>query len=506
MSVAEELRLRAEDLRKNKKFRLAIPKYRELWEEHPEERTKWDGWGYATCLLKEKKYDDAYDVCHAVYQMDPNFVFNNGLYAWSIYKREMLKERVNNPENFFRLARLITSITSQNESQSPYTKTVFRVLDYLDRKEDYPADEILEWLGKVDYKKLPTEAEVYTNRHGKQVSPASFFEQYYTFKAKALYKKERYQESIDLCKEAFEVIRNFHNNNDIWLLRRVALSNVKLGRYDLALEQLHDILDENSRWFVMKDIADIYVLTGRNEEAIQMLTEAALLPGETSKKTKMFELMVDLYKKSEQRQIAEQVVRLMVSIEQKKQEPMEQVLLDLCAEFNIPADQQYEMQPILNECRAFWQKEMFKLRDPFTGRIDKLQKDINLGYIKAGGSKNFVLPFRISEAHTTEEMPLVRNMKVSYYVADLFDPKKNRYIRHAVEVTPVPETPKPEKKETEGGETSQAETAPQAEAPVQTEQTVQPEPVNEAPAESEAPAKPRKKKVKKEEETNQDGW
>ncbi len=451
MSAYIETQQKAEDLRKTKKYRLAIPKYKELWDNYPEEFSKWDGWGYATCLLKERKYEEAYEVCHRVYEMDKNFVFNNSLYAWSIYRKDLTGENLPDFETFLEQAHLITSITNQSESQSPYTKTVFRVLDYLDRQPEYDADLMLEWLDKVDYKKLPKEVDMYTNRTGKKISPASFYEQYFTYKAKCLYKKERYQESIDLCKEAFETVPKFHNNNDIWLLRRVALANARLGKTDLALEQLNDILEENNRWFIMKDIADILIPLGKKEEAKNICIEAALLPGETSKKMKLFFLLAELYKEEEATETVILHAKLLLAVDRKRNVPHEDNLLELCKEYQVDVNEDIEVQDILDACREIWQRETFKGRDPYYGKIERITRENGMGYIHAGGGKGFTLPFRLNE-FLGKEVELPKGTKVSYYVADLFDRKKNRYLKHAVDVRIVP-IPEPSAEETSGEET-----------------------------------------------------
>lgn len=437
MSEYIETQQKAEDLRKTKKYRLAIPKYKEIWDNFPDEFSKWDGWGYATCLLKERKYEEAYEVCHRVYEMDKNFVFNNSLYAWSIYRKDLTGEKIPTLEKLLESAQLIISITNQSESQSPYTKTVFRVLDFLDRQPVYDADMMMEWLEKVEYKKLPKEVDIYTNRTGKKISPASFYEQYFTYKAKTLYKKGLYQESIDLCKEAFETVPKFHNNNDIWLLRRVALANAKLGKTELALEQLNDILEENNRWFIMKDIADIHISLGNKAEAKSISIDAALLPGETSKKMKLFFLLAELYKEEGATETVILHAKLLLAIDQKKEVPHEDYLLDLCKEYQVDITEQIDVQEALDAVREIWQRETFKGKDPYYGKIERIQRDNGMGYIHTGGGKGFTLPFRLNEFLGNEE-ELVKAAKVSYYVADLFDRKKNRYLKHAVDVRVLP--------------------------------------------------------------------
>lgn len=70
-------------------------------------------------------------------------------------------------------------------------------------------------------------------------------------------------------------------------------------------------------------------------------------------------------------------------------------MLDLCKEYQVDINQELEVQEVLDAVREIWQKETFKGKNPYYGKIERIQKDTGMGYIHAGGGKGFTLPFRL---------------------------------------------------------------------------------------------------------------
>ncbi len=103
---------------------------------------------------------------------------------------------------------------------------------------------------------------------------ASDLESWYAYKTKALSKLGKWQECFDRSKEALNVLDNFHYSNDLWFLRRVALSKKNLGNSEDAIAELEGILNRKKEWFIQKELAELYFDSGNIERAYKYSLDA----------------------------------------------------------------------------------------------------------------------------------------------------------------------------------------------------------------------------------------
>ena len=205
MDEIQEIKQKAQVFRKQKRYSEAVVFYQSLWTENREKCNEWEGWGYATCLRKLDKSEEALEICRDVYQIKPEFKAGKNLYAWCIYDTEIKKDNETikkDEKNFFKAANAILSLTDQDE-YSPFSRTILRVVDYLSEiRISFPADDIISWLEKLDDEKLSKEAFIFKNVDGEQKETPSEKEKWYSIKAKAIEKLECYEDCIDLCEKA----------------------------------------------------------------------------------------------------------------------------------------------------------------------------------------------------------------------------------------------------------------------------------------------------------------
>ena len=168
------------------RFAEALLLYETLWREHRTQCTEWQGWGYARCLLKTGRYQEALDVCREAYRIKADFPVLNNTYAWAIYYLEIKSGPVSNEATFLHAAEGIVKLTTQEDIYSPYTRTVFKVLDYLHEKVVFDADKLLYWTGKLNPDLLSEEVFNTTSPEGKPIEIASEKEKYYSIRTKAL--------------------------------------------------------------------------------------------------------------------------------------------------------------------------------------------------------------------------------------------------------------------------------------------------------------------------------
>ena len=297
----------ANEFRKKKFYKEAVKAYDELWSNFRSYLNDWDGWNYAICLKKEGRTEDALCVCREVYKSNSNFNYLNNLYAWCIYELEIKRdiEKIKtNEANFLKAANAITMLTNQTR-QTPYERTIFKVIDYLSKSRlRYPAQEINFWLDKLNQKLLSNECYRFRNQVGKDFEIPSDIEKWYAQKSKALYKLNKFNDCIIICNEALTLINKFHFRNDIWLNRRIALSQAKLGFIKEAISKLEKILLIANEWFIQYDLAKLYYSLERFDKSEKYLIESILNRGEIEKKYKAILLLSDVFFHTKQDKLA----------------------------------------------------------------------------------------------------------------------------------------------------------------------------------------------------------
>ena len=244
MDDRQEMRNKAKAYRNQKDFQQALPIFRKLWEEKPEDRDKWDGWGYAHCLQKTKQYAEGLKICREVIPLDPEFEYIRSVYAWCLYYVEVnqsSEEITEHEQSFWKAVNEILGLVKQ-EDYSPYAITVMKAVDYLEDKQNYPAQNILQWLDKVDPEKLSTVVGSGKDEDGKVIEYASNREKWYVERCKAFFKLERYADCLDIGERTLKEFPNIHYGNDIWTKYRTALSKGHLGDKNQAVAELQEIL------------------------------------------------------------------------------------------------------------------------------------------------------------------------------------------------------------------------------------------------------------------------
>ena len=279
------LRKKAEDERKAKNYDKALLSFQNIWQNHKEARTKWDGWGYALCLNHFKKYDESIIVCKATYTMDKKFKYIKSQYAWAAYQVYIQKfDSVNgNINDLLKHANGIIKLTEDLNDDLARKETVFKIVDVLEEKGRW--EEIVDWCSKIDVNVLSNEKYIHTLSNGKKISLPSPKEKWYSKKSKALEKLEKYPKCLKLTNEALLIY-----TSDIWFLRRKALCLGKLGAADEALRILKELSLKKPEWFIFKDIAEIYYEKSDFNNALNYCFESSFHAIKNPKQENLWEL------------------------------------------------------------------------------------------------------------------------------------------------------------------------------------------------------------------------
>ena len=134
---------------------------------------------------------------------------------------------------------------------------------------------LIDFLNLFNVDNLSNQEIVWQNR-----KLPSLQEKFYSSKSKVLFELQKYNECIEISQQALNKITKFHNNNDVWFARRIALSYKATGQIDEAIKLLKSLYQKKSEWFILKEIAELYLNIDKNtafEYAIKAINQKAPL-------------------------------------------------------------------------------------------------------------------------------------------------------------------------------------------------------------------------------------
>jgi tetratricopeptide (TPR) repeat protein len=408
------IRNQAQLLFTEKNFRDALPLYETLWETFPEACNEWDGWRYAFSARKTGDTALALNVCRKVYSRFRDFVNIRNVYAWTVYDAEFRKDIITDEATFLRAGEGIMKLSSQDDEYSPYTLAIFKILDYLVEKPNYPTDKILEWTEKLNPRLLDNMPFVFTDKAGKIREIASKREQYYMVRTRALLEKGEYDECIKLCEEALQAIDELHYDNRTWFRWRIALCHEGMGRLEQALLLMHELLHNKREWFIQKEIGAIYFKLGNNEEALRYCLDSALNRGDARKKSNLLRLLAEILFRTGRNEEA----KLHLNLLQAFKTP------------DLSDDVFYE-----NKLVDLWKSMRDAMQVRLTGVVHSLLPTGNGGFIADDETKHTYF-FRMRDFRSKPELA-VPNTPVTFILQDGFDTKKGRAVKNAAKIKAI---------------------------------------------------------------------
>ena len=320
---------------------------------------------------------------------------------------------VKNPEDeaeLFEAVDLITQLVPQEDLSKKdgvcaYTLSMMKLLDYLYKNNDY--ENILIWADKLNPDYLSTATSSFETSDGREVKLASNKEKYYNWVSKSLQEVEDYDECLVVSKEALEKLNKFTNNSDIWFKWRIARSCRELGEYDEAIEYLKDIYKFKKDWYIQWEIAENYFFKGEEDKSLEYAVSAALSPGDSDKKIKLYSLLEDLLEEDEP-EIALKHSYLIYSIRLHNEWSIDEDLKERIANAGLDTDQQ-----------------------PNYGTIKRIMPHGKTGFIKRDDGEDF---FFNRFEFKGDPNKYREGVKVSFFLEEGYDKKKDEIKLNAVNI------------------------------------------------------------------------
>jgi hypothetical protein len=219
----------------------------------------------------------------------------------------------------------------------------------------------------------------------KRVELACDIEVWYSYYSLALLKLKKFEECIEVSKDALFKLERFHYNNDLWFARKIALSNKGLGNVSEAISDLERIEKRKSEWFIQKELSELHFENNQIEKAKVIGIKGALNFGEREKKDGLFFLLGQIFQQSQEKELAFKHFMLSQLIRSEQGWYIPNKLKVAIEETFIEKLQYNDTSILYNELLKFWKAniEVDKSNDSNkkVGRIGQLNESRNIGKI-----------------------------------------------------------------------------------------------------------------------------
>ncbi len=419
-------RTRADELRKSGHFDEAAAEYAAIWPDSD----PLIGWGYAHCLRKLGRTQDAIKVARDVHTMAPDFRLGRDVYAWALYD-SIRSTDVPGPE-MLAVAETITSLRGLDEQAyartSPFVATVLRVARgwaKLGRNA-----RALEWLDKLNPTQLSTEPRIWSDEAGRKRELASARERYYSIRTRALERLGRWQECLETTSHALADCGPLHHDNDVWFARRIALAKLRLGQPQEALAELEQTAARKPTPFLQADIAKAAWAAGDTVRTFKHALQSLQAPRDIRFNLEAVRLLAEVLWRRGEVDLAKRHLSLCIA-ERRSQGWKPSGELSMLATswgvVGIPDDP----NSILNELRPLWKRWNNDLVPRRSGVIVKLFPHGRAGFIRSDDNGQFYFDARDWKDYKSKP---AEGSHVTFATRPGFDRRRQRSTTVACEV------------------------------------------------------------------------
>jgi len=292
---------------------------------------------------------------------------------------------------------------------------------------------INDFCSNFDPNELSTECPIFEiDRKGiKQKKEfASELEKWFGTKTKALEKLGEWQECFELSKRALDTLNRFHDSNDSWFARRIALAKKNLGSPKETIEELKTILKNKNEWFIQKELADIYFEENDIEDAFKYAIEAITNYGPLEYKINLLFLLGKILNEKNEKELAFKHFSLSKILRENENWNIPQNLFEELRNFDNAEVSISDLGKLKSELQKYWQglvpeKHTTKTSERSEGVIISLLHNNERGkdgFLRSGNNEYyFNLPANYS---LTSEIDL--NTRVIFELRPSKDGKKSQ--------------------------------------------------------------------------------
>ena len=365
----------------------ALKIFQDIWENFPEEFNEWDTF-FALKTMRVTSTSNLIWAKEIATKYPKDKVCN--IYAWLIFDK-CVKGRTRNEiidnENFIsELLELCPpkDLSCNDEFPCPTTISIFKLCD-AHSENLFNARKINSILNNLNYNLLSNKSKTMNTQVHGDGELSSDLEKYFSLQTKALLKLGEYKSCIELCQIGLEKIAKFHNNNDLWFKMRIALSEDKLGNHEKSENLFSELLNSragNDKWFLYRDIAEVYYEQRDYLKAWKFAVDAALYGNEPHFLIGLYLLQARLLFKLERSTEGKTLAELISSILKEQVWKDKEEYNKLFKYYSICRENIRPVNEIIKEMNEFWSKERYGTKDKVEGVIISVHKNGKVGRIK----------------------------------------------------------------------------------------------------------------------------
>ncbi len=256
----------AESLRKEKKYNEACNKFHLLWQKTPNVKI---GWRYVHCLRKLGRLEDAEKIAQEVLQRYSEEECAKGAIeqakrelGWVWYQKDLkTAEKTGNLQTGAAAANKILGLNP--DSSQLITSTVLSMMRIAKRNKNWKV--VIDWADRLTANNLDDRPRILEGRRG-----MSEREEFYVIKARALLELGRHKEARQL---AYIGLKDFPQ--EFFLLRTAALALARSGDLDGAKEEMRALLSHpRADWYLKAELALLEFQTDNFAEAYRLMCDA----------------------------------------------------------------------------------------------------------------------------------------------------------------------------------------------------------------------------------------
>lgn len=391
-----------------------------IWNEHKEEFNNYDA--TLTIGLARKVEDTDFKMIYDILQTFPEdaIVLGNG--GWYLFDKFIKNKQPNDiSNNLVQIEGFLNIVKQKNLSEEdsypcPFTISIFKVVDAL-ANNMFNASRILDFLKRLNPEYLSKTPEAYEHSTRGTIEKMSPFEKYYSYKTKALLKLERYDECKEACDIALQNIDKYHYDNQIWFPMRKALSLEHLGAEEESEAMFKELIESregSSKWFLFRDLAELYFDQDNFKKAWKFSIDSALLGNDAKFLIKLYHLQARILFKLGRPDDGKIFAEMIASILKENEWRVQQSYLKLFNYYQIDVSQALAVKPQQKLLNKFLSADKYKDRIEIKGTITTIHNNGKSGFIKDDVGQQYFFG-KGDLVKKTRNLDVLLNAEVAFY-------------------------------------------------------------------------------------------
>jgi len=343
-------------------------------------------------------------------------------YGWTLY--DNLKNNHYSKNEIIQKLKLPIKLLFSKNSTFSYTIISNILREGLNFAKEQKDNNFLNQFCNLFDKNLLSEKENIFTIQNKTIIQASDKEKWYSAKSKALFELKKFKECAKISQEALDVIKKFHNNNELWFARRIALSK-KEENINEAIKDLEKIYNRKKEWFIQKEIAELYFENNDIENAFKNTISSINAKVPIEFKIGVIFLLGKILKLKKEYLLAYKHFILIKNIREEKGWKIVDKLQNEINSFDF--NESFHTKSLIKELKTYWTSFIPK-KELLSGIITKIlhnnEKGVN-GFIKSNKKDYyFTLP-----KHLKISDKIAQNKKVEFEIIQINERERAKIIK-----------------------------------------------------------------------------